>query len=411
MMYKTIILFFFLSNFLPVLKINAQTALKKSYPVGENKARRIVDKVLASSPVIDGHNDLFIWYYGCRYKPLQGCPQDIADYPINILQVGHTDIPRWRKGGVGGVQLNVFADSLSSFLDAYDLLYRMEKEYSNDLKIVGSSAETKQAIKEGKIAIIPSLEGAIRLENKFSYLRTFYKLGLRSVTFTYHTSDLADGSDDKPLHDGISSIGARMVKEMNELGIIIDISHASSETMSDILRVSKAPVIFSHSNVRALCNVKRNVPDSILHGLKSNGGIIMIDLVPEHTSEKFAAWMKEGDSLYYSIKERYPNDAKLLNNSMEKWEKENPQPEVTVRDVADHFDYVKEKIGVDYIGIGGDFDGITFTIKGLEDVSCFPALLVELAKRGWTESELMKITGENYLRVFEKVELISQLDN
>jgi len=391
-----------------LLLVIEETLSAQTYPAGykrtEQEANVIVDRVLRTSPIIDGHNDLFAWYFGCDYKKLPKCPQDIADYPIDKIQKGHTDIPRWRKGGVGGVQLNVFADSLRTFLDAYDLLYRLEKTYSNDLKVVSSSTDMRQAMANGKIAILPMLEGSVRLENKLSLLRMFYKLGLRCMTFTYYTSDLADGSDDTPRHNGISALGKETLKEMNRLGVIIDMSHISPAAMSDILQLSRAPVIFSHSNARAVCNVNRNVPDSILLRLKSNRGMIMIDMVPDHTSDAFARWMSIGDSVYYSVKEIYPGDKRKLAEVMSKWEKENPVPEVSIRDVADHFDYVKELIGVDYIGISGDFDGIEYTVKGLEDVSCFPNILAELARRGWTEKELQKITSKNYLRVFEEVE-------
>lgn len=385
----------------------AQTDLIR-YKRTEQEARTIVDRVLRASPIIDGHNDLFAWYFGCTYKKLPKCPQDIADYPLDKIQKGHTDIPRWRKGGVGGVQLNVFADSLKTFLVAYDLLYRLEKTYSKDLKVVTSSDDMRKAMTNGQIAILPMLEGSVRLENKLSLLRTFYRLGLRCMTFTYYTSDLADGSDDTPKHNGISDLGRETVKEMNRLGVIIDMSHISSEAMSDILDLSRAPVIFSHSNSRTVCDVNRNVPDSILLRLKSNRGIIMIDMVPDHTSTAFVRWMNIGDSVYYSNKKNYPDDKSKLTEVMSKWERENPIPEVNIKDVADHFDYIKKLIGVDYIGISGDFDGIEYTVKGLEDVSCFPNILTELARRGWTGKELQKITGKNYLRVFREVENIAE---
>jgi membrane dipeptidase len=392
--------------FILVLVNMVCSAQNKSYyyPISETKAKEIVTRVLKQSPVIDGHSDLFAWYFGCNYKKLPQCPQDIKDYPLDTISKGQTDIPRWRKGGVGGVQLNVFSDSLISFVEAYDQLYRLEKYYSGDLKVVSTSAEMRKTMQAGKIALLPMLEGSVRLENKVSLLRMFYKLGLRCITFTYNTSDLADGSDDKPKHNGISSIGKEMVREMNRLGVLIDMSHISARSMNDILDITKAPVIFSHSNARALCDVNRNVPDEVLKRLKMNGGLIMIDMVAEHTSNAFAKWMADGDSVYYSTKAKYPGDKKKLKEVMEQWEKDYPRPAVTVADVADHFDYIKKLIGIDHIGISGDYDGMDYPIAGLEDVSCFPLLLNELARRGWSEPELRKITGENYLRVFEAIE-------
>jgi membrane dipeptidase len=387
--------------------VRSQQIDNNKYLKTEAEAQKIVAKVLKRYPIIDGHNDLIAWYFGCNYKKLPKCPQDITDYPLDKISNGETDIPRWRMGGVGGVQLNVVADSLNSFLDAYDLLYRMEETYSKDLKVISTSSEMRKAIRDGKIAILPMLEGSVRLENKLSYLRFFYKQGLRCVTFTYYTSDLADGSDDIPRHNGISAIGNEMVKEMNRLGIIIDMSHISSKAMSDILDITEAPVIFSHSNVRVLCDVNRNVSDEILLRLKVNNGLIMLDMVPEHTSNTFVKWMQEGDSVYYSIKDQNPGDKKKLTEIMAKWENDYPKPVVTISDIANHFDYVKNLIGIDYIGIGGDYDGMDYYIQGLEDVSCYPKLLTELVRRGWTESELKKITCENFLRVFSDIERTS----
>lgn len=392
-----------------LLILLVQEAVFSQSQPDKTHARALVNRVLKTSPIIDGHNDLFAWYYGCQYKKLAKCPQDIEDYPLDKIQKGHTDIPRLRKGGVGGLQLNVYADSLGDFLGAYDLLYRIEKRYPLDLKVVGSSVEMRNAMQSGKIAILPMLEGSDRLENKPSFLRTFYKLGLRCMTLTYVTSDIADGSDDKPKHNGLSDLGRQMVKEMNSLGIIVDMSHISEKAMSDVLDVTSAPVIFSHSNSRSVCNVNRNVPDDILLRLKKNGGIVMIDMAPEHTSNRFARWMKEGDDLWAATKEKFPGDKQRLGNVMTEWEKVNPQPAVTIAEVADHFDYVKRLIGVDHIGISGDYDGIEYTTVGLEDVSGFPNLLTELASRGWTAKELRKVTGENYLRVFSGVEAAARL--
>lgn len=396
--------FVFIFSFFYTSNVFAQQKAKAKYVTTDSAASAIVAQVLKTSPIIDGHNDLFAWYFGCAYKKLPKCPQDLVDYPLNTRTKGQTDIPRWRIGGVGAVQLNVYSDSLAAFLEAYQLLSRMEQEYRNDLKVVRTADEMRKVMQAGKIAILPMLEGSDRLEGKRSYLTDFYELGLRCVTFTYTTGDLADGSDDEPRHNGVSPLGRTMIQEMNRLGIIIDLSHSSAKTMKDILELSAAPVLFSHSNARQLCDVNRNVPDEILFRLKANNGIIMLDMVPDHTSNAFAQWVAAGDSLYSVTLSKYPGDKEKLKSVMAVWEKENPKPSVSVFDIADHFDYLKKRIGVDYIGIGGDYDGLDYTINGMEDVSCYPALLKELAKRGWTLTELSKITGENYLRVFTEVE-------
>lgn len=374
------------------------------YPVSEVKANEIVEKVLKSSPVIDGHNDLFVHYFDCGT-----CPRDLDAYRLDTFAKGHTDIPKMCKGKVGAVLMNVFGrdTSLLSYHKAWDLLYRMETKYANDIKIVGSSAEMRQAMNSGKIAFLPILEGALRLKNNPALLRTFYKLGLRSVTFAYKTNGLADGSDDTAKYNGISSVGREMVKEMNRVGVLIDMSHISANAMNDILGVTKAPVIFSHSNARALCDVNRNVPDDVLLRLKENGGIIMLAFVPYFVKKQHYVWLDKGDAVYYKAVADYPNDRPKVDSIMKKWEADNAEPLVTVSDMANHFDYVKKLIGIDYIGMAGDFDGISFTIKGLENTSTYPNLLIELARRGWTETELKKITSENFLRVFGQVEKIA----
>ncbi|MBA3675643.1 MAG: membrane dipeptidase, partial [Chitinophagaceae bacterium] len=294
-----------------------------------------------------------------------------------------------------------------NLLDAYVLVYRMTEKYSKDLLYATSVSDIRRAFKQNRIAIIPSMEFSIRLENSMAMIRIFHRLGLRAVTLAYQTNDIADGSDDTAKHNGLSDLGKEMVKEMNRTGIMVDISHVSQKTMQDVLGISTAPVIFSHSNVKALTHVNRNVPDDVMHKLKQNGGIIMLTFVPYFTTNEFSNWMKEGDTVYYRTMASYPNDKKIRDSIFDKWEKEKPMPMVTVVHMADHFDYVKKLIGVDHIRMAGDYDGISFTIKGLEDVSTYPNLLTELARRGWTESELRKITGENFLRVFEQVEKVA----
>ncbi len=387
-----------------LLLLNSAFAQQIEYPVSSEKATQIVAEILKTSPIIDGHNDLFVNYFDCKT-----CPKDLNDYPIDIIAPGQTDIPRMKKGGVGGVLLNVFGreKTLDSYMQAWDLLYRMQDTYNNELKIVSTASEMRKGMQEGKITILPSLEGAVRLGNNKYLLKTYYKLGLRSVTFAYSSNQFADGSDDTAKYNGISALGSEMVGEMNKLGVIIDMSHISAQAMNGILDITKAPVIFSHSNVQALCNVNRNVPDDVLKKLKLNGGIIMLCPVPYFTTNTYFDWHNLNDSFFENLFERFqknPADSTELDKIAIQWEKDNPPPMITVADLANHFDYVKKLIGVDYIGIGGDYDGIEYTINGMEDISSYPKLLTELIRRGWTETEIKKITGENFLRIFEAVE-------
>lgn len=374
---------------------------QKFYPVSESKAKEIVSRVIQSSPIIDGHNDLLRYYFDCR-----SCPRDFIAAPLDTISRANTDIPRWKKGGVGGQLLNIFGpeSTAKSTMDGYDLVFRMTEHYKQHLAFTPSVAEVKKALVQKKIAIIPAMEVSARLENSLSMLRIFHRLGLRAITLAYNTNEIADGSDDTARHNGLSLLGKQMLAEMNRLGIMADISHVSEKTMLDVLTLSKAPVIFSHSNVQALCKVNRNAPDEVLVQLKKNRGIIMLTFVPYFTTQSFADWYRKGDHQWNRLGILFKDSAQRRIQAMESWEKENPPPTVTIADMADHFDHVKRLIGVEYIGIGSDFDGIDYFIKGLEDVSTYPALLTELTRRGWTETELRKITGENFLRVFEEVE-------
>jgi membrane dipeptidase len=384
---------------LPLMNCFSQPS--RNYLLTEQEAKVIVDSVLKISPVIDGHNDLFVQYMDCKT-----CPRDLKQFRLDTINNGHTDIPRLRKGGAGGILMNIFGSDKTpaSYAAAWDMLRRMEKIYSHDLKITTSSDAMHKAMKEGKIALLPVLEGASRLNNDIATLRKYYGWGLRSVTFAYQTNGLADGSDDKPRHNGISNAGKHMVREMNRLGVIIDMSHISDKAMHAILDITKAPVIFSHSNAKALCDVNRNVSDSVLLRLKQNGGLIMLTFVPYFVKKEHSNWLDAGDTIYYKANALYPRDKMKRDSMMDQWEKENPQPLIDVADMADHFDHVKQLIGIDHIGIAGDFDGIQYTITGLENTSTYPNLLVELARRGWTAGELEKINSGNFLRVFGGVE-------
>ncbi len=379
----------------------------------ETKAKVLVSKVLKAAPIIDGHNDLFIKYFRCTNCPsytqnyCKECPRDIKDYPLDKLTSGHTDIPRWRKGGVGGQLINI---ALIEPLPSFDLLHRLQETYPADLQVVGTAAEMRNAMKKGKIAILPTLEAAFRLENSMSTLRMYYKLGLRSVTMAYSTNDLADGERDAPRHNGLSAFGREMVKEMNRLGVLIDIAHTTEKSMLDIIAASDAPVIISHASFQKLITNPPVIPKQVLLRLREKNGIIMLAFLPYNVSgTKNAEWAKRVRMMYEDLLRQNNNDQQRATDLTKKWMQENPEPKVTVADVADQYDYLKELIGVDHIGIGSDFDGIPYgTPEGLEDVSKFPNLLIELARRGWTERELRKVSSENFLRVFEAIENVAQ---
>lgn len=380
----------------------AQISESRNYLRSDAEAKRLVEQVFQNTRIIDGHNDFYHSFYDCKT-----CSGRISDFPLDSIHRGNTNIPLFRKGQVGAQLYNVYGKDrkIENLLKAFDLLYQMESQYPNDLMIASSVSDMRKAWRENKVALLPILEGAVLLQDSKELLRMYYKLGLRSVTFAYKTNNLADGSDDIPKHQGISDLGKDMIREMNRIGIIIDMSHISAEAMRQILRTTQAPVIFSHSNAYTLCKVNRNVPDDVMLQLKENKGIIMINFLPQYISQKHADWLLKAEldwkQKLSELKDTVATD-KYYN---EVWMKNNPEPVVTVVDVADHFDYIKKLIGVDHIGIGSDLgDYYEFTTKGMTDGSCFPSLLVELAKRGWTATELKKISQENFLRVFASVE-------
>ncbi len=362
----------------------------------------MVARVLRAAPIVDGHDDLYRYWLNCGQ-----CPRDLADYPLDIETTGTTDIPKWRRGGVGGQLYNVYGKDrdMVHLVRAFDLMHRLAERYANDLQIVGSADALQAAMKDRRIGIVPIFEGAVLLQNDPALLRMYYHLGLRAVTLAYRTNDLADGSDDDPRHGGLSALGRTMIAEMNRLGVMVDLSHVSADAMRGALAASTAPVIFSHSNAYALCHVNRNVPDDVLRSLRANGGIVMVNFVPFHVSQRHADWLVAIEAAWRSRLVASADTAAADRYVDTEWKAEHPEPVVSVGEVADHIDYIRRLIGVDHVGIGGDFgNDAEFMIPDLADASRYPALLEELASRGWTERELRLLTSENFLRVFRAVE-------
>ena len=237
----------------------------------------------------------------------------------------------------------------------------------------------------------------------------FYRLGARYMTLTHNkNTPWADSCCDVPASNGLSPFGEQVVREMNWLGMLVDLSHTSPETMADALRVTAAPVIFSHSSARAVNDVPRNVPDEILKQLPANGGVVMVTFVPGFLSPKVAAWTSLQTAEQTRLQQQYPNDAAAVKLGVDAWTKANPSPRATVTDVADHIDHIRQVAGIDHIGLGGDFDGITAVVQGMEDVSTYPVLTAELLRRGYKDDDLKKILGLNILRVMRQVEKVSK---
>ena len=363
-----------------------------------------VERLLAATPLVDGHSDLLRHWVEC-----DGCPRSLDAYDIGGRTSGDADIPRMRAGRLGVQLLNVFGPEYTarSTVEGFDLVRRLVARHATDLEIAATAADARRIHAAGRIAIVPTIEYAVRLENSAEVLRDFHRRGLRAVTLAYRTNDLADGAGDTARHDGLSARGRAMVADMNRLGVLVDLSHVSDATMHDVLDVSTAPVVFTHSSARALTDVPRNVPDDVLRRLPANGGVVMVSFVPYFTTPAFADWYAAGDAHWLALGRRHGADTAARRREMAAWDGAHPPPEVTVAHVADHVEHVRAVAGADHVGLGSDFDGIDFKVHGLEDVSTFPALLAELARRGWTDDELRGLAGENFLRAWARADSVA----
>ena len=371
-----------------------------------------VERVLRTVPLVDGHNDL-AWYIRNDFR---AAPRDVAAYDLRRRTDGNTDIPRLRQGMVGGQFWSVYIPGEyrdSGYarvqLEQIDIARRFIARYPDAFQLALTAADVRAAHHAGRIGSLLGIEGGHAIENSLGALRAYYDLGVRYMTLTHNvTLDWADAALDAPRHGGLTAFGREVVREMNRLGMLVDLSHVSPGTMSDALDVSEAPVIFSHSSARALTDVPRNVPDSILARLPGNGGVVMVSFVPGFVSQKVANYGAQRLQAQQDAQRRFPRDSAAAARMMAQWLAANPAPHATIADVADHIEHVRRIAGVDHVGIGSDFDGTGNDLPdGLEDVSRFPALLVELSRRGWSEADLGKVAGENVLRALATAEAVA----
>jgi membrane dipeptidase len=372
------------------------------------KARRVLQAV----PLVDGHNDL-PWYIRTDVKE---SPLDVEAYDLRRPTSGNTDLERLKRGMVGGQFWSVYVPgdySDSGYarvqLEQIDIARRVIAKYPDVLQPAFTAQDIWTAHAAGRIGSLLGMEGGHVIENSLGALRAYFDLGVRYMTLTHNvTLDWADAAADSARHGGLTRFGEEVVREMNRLGMLVDLSHVSPGTMSDALNIAEAPVIFSHSSARALTDVPRNVPDSILARLKANGGVVMVTFVPGFVSQKIADRNRARAAHLADAQRRSPNDTAAVNRVMTQWDTANPSPKATLGDVADHIEHVKRVAGVDHVGIGSDFDGTDNQLPvGLEDVSTFPALLAELSRRGWSEEDLRKLAGENALRVITTAERVA----
>jgi membrane dipeptidase len=370
------------------------------------RARRI----LKTTPLIDGHNDL-PW----RIREDTIARGSVDAYDLRTHRPGQTDLDRLRKGMVGAQFWSVYTPGEyrdSGYarvqLEQIDIARRVIEKYPDRLALALSPADIRREFRQGKLASLLGLEGGHAIEHSLGALRAYYDLGVRYMTLTHNvTLDWADAALDSARNNGLSPFGDSVVREMNRLGMLVDLSHVSAATMSAALNVTQAPVIFSHSAARALVDVPRNVPDSILRRVTKNGGIVMVPFVTGFVSPAIFLYDESRPSMR-DLRQKYGSDTAAITRAVNDWRKTHPEPRATLSQVADQIEYVRKVAGIDHVGIGGDFDGITEVVQGLEDVSTYPALFAELARRGWSDGDLRKLAGENFLRVFAEAEAVAK---
>jgi membrane dipeptidase len=405
---STINLRSFLRVSMPLLLVSTPTTVVAATP--EETAR----EVLAKTPIIDGHNDT-------PHQIAELFERDFSKFDLNglspeVLAKTHTDIPTARAGFLGGQYWSVYVDAalpkheaVTRTIQQIDVVRQMIARYPETFAYASTAAEVEAAMKSGKIASLIGMEGGHSIGSSLEILRQTHALGARYMTITHSlTTDWADSATDAPKHDGLSPFGFEVIAEMNRLGMIVDLSHVSEATMHDVLDKGTAPVLFTHSNARAVTPHPRNVPDSVLKRLPQNGGVVMVTFVPGFTSPERRAWEYEKAAVSARAKLQFTGNPTGEKAAVDAWIAANPQPKATLAQVADHIDHIRKVAGVDHVGIGGDFGGVDELPVGLENVSTYPALFAELIRRGYSKADLAKIAQGNALRVMRGVERAAQ---
>ena len=388
----------------------ASVTAQTSSPPRDERLWREALKIHRKSTVVDTHNDI--------------TSMMVDDgYDIGTSSVGkyHTDIARMKEGGLTAEFFSVYVDrkyateggSARRALDMIDVVYRAAERYPNDFTMATSVADIRRAKQQKKIAALMGIEGGHAIENSLMALRDFYRLGIRYMTLTHNnTNDWADACCDTARHNGLSDYGREVVREMNRLGMLIDISHVSDKTMSDVLDVSTAPVIASHSSARALNSHLRNIPDDLLRRIAKNGGVVMVNFYPVFIDQKALdasrARTERLKPQMDALNEQYKNDPKRLAEERQKILSANPLPPTPLSVLIDHIDHIAKIAGVDHVGLGSDFDGVSYLPEGMKDISELPNITYELLRRGYKEKDIRKVLGENFLRAFAEAERVAR---
>jgi len=360
--------------------------------------------------LIDGHNDL---PYALREK--DGTTFRNIDLTRPQPRF-HTDIARLKKGNVGAQFWSAWVPvdtvkkgtAVRMTLEQIDVIHEMVRRYPGAFEMASGTADIRRIHKSGKIASLIGVEGGHSIDNSLGVLRDYYRLGVRYMTLTHSESlDWADSATDAPRAHGLSPFGEQVVLEMNRLGMLVDLSHVSPETMKAALKVTKAPVIFSHSSARGVADHPRNVPDDVLKLVKANNGVVMVNFYSGFIVPEGARAMRRMFEVAREFKKKYPDDAQY-KEALKAWVKENDYPAGSIQTIADHIDRIVKVAGIDHVGLGSDFDGITKTPHQMDDVSCYPLLTQELLNRKYTKEQIHKILGENLMRVFADAEKVSR---
>ncbi|MGW0938996.1 dipeptidase [Streptomyces sp. NPDC002666] len=368
-------------------------------------------ELLAEYPVVDGHNDL-PW----ALREQVGYDLDARDIATDQSAHLHTDIPRLRAGGVGAQFWSVYVrsdmagdDAVSATLEQIDAVAELLERHPADLRRALTADDMETARSEGRIASLMGAEGGHSIHNSLGTLRALHTLGVRYMTLTHNDNIAwADSATDAPGVGGLSPFGHEVVREMNRTGMLVDLSHVAATTMRDALATSTAPVIFSHSSARAICDHPRNIPDDVLAQLPANGGIAMATFVPKFVLPEAVAWTKSADENMRAQGLHHLDTTERGMKIHAAFEAANPRPMATVATIADHLDHMREVAGIDHIGIGGDYDGTAFLPQGLEDVAGYPNLIAELLGRGWSAADLAKLTWQNAVRVLRAAEDVAR---
>ena len=387
--------------------IEAASSAKRRRPIVVTEAAR---KLHAECLVFDGHNDL---PWSMRNKA--GSSFEAADISVPQERF-HTDIPRLREGGIGALFWSAYVPSDTAkegiaahqVLEQIDLIHRMVRRYPDTFELAKTADDVVRIHKAGKIVSLIGLEGGHAIENSLGLLRMYAHLGVRYMTLAHsETLDWVDSATDEARHGGLTSFGEDVVRSMNDLGMLVDISHISAESMRDVLRVTRAPVIASHSSAFAIAPHPRNVPDDVLRKIKTNRGVIMVNFYSAYVVAESARARANMFEVERELERQYP-DREEFNEAWDQWHEEHPIVQGTVHDVIDHIDHIVKIAGVDCVGLGSDFDGVPMTPEQLDDVACFPVITQALLDRGYSPRDIRKIMGENTLRVLREAEQIAQ---